>query len=176
MSTLNYPELIAQAHATAREKGWWDGDINEDGHIMPLNEERINEIWCNFHAEVSEAWECYRANDMNIRTTGEGKLEGFPIELADIVIRMFDFLGAFGGDYSYYPYKFDAGTIPDFISQMHEAIVLVRNHYELGHQIAVIVSKIVQFCERKNIPLEQAIIAKMAYNKTRSYRHGGKVA
>jgi hypothetical protein len=34
----------------------------------------------------------------------------------------------------------------------------------------------IAFCQSNELPLEQALTLKLAYNKTRPYRHGGKVA
>lgn len=112
--------LIAEAHATAREKGWHDSgfDARTFGEEIAL-----------FHSELSEAMEAYREGDDLTRIThapmaaGEcspAKPEGVAVELADTLIRIFDTCGARG------------------------------------------------------IPLEEALRQKMAYNKTRLHRHGGK--
>jgi hypothetical protein len=79
-------ELIERAHATAAEKGWWD-DPNR-----PLGEQ-----FANFHAELSEAWEEYRAGAAlwEIRLDQKGAPHGFVVELADVFIRIADTLGAY---------------------------------------------------------------------------------
>ncbi len=112
--------LIAEAHTTAREKGWHDPDIDQ---------RTFGEEIALFHSELSEALEAYRDGDDMTRIThpptAEGdrspsKPEGVAVELADTLIRIFDTCGARG------------------------------------------------------IPLEDALRQKMAYNKTRPHRHGGK--
>ena len=109
---LTLAELIDESHSTAREKGWWE------------NPRPFGEIIALFHSEVSEAFEAYRAgSDLTaIEIDENGKPEGVPVELADLLIRIADFCG--------------------------------------GH----------------DIPLEQALRIKLAYNRTRAYRHGGKLA
>ena len=104
--------LIAKAHEIALEKGWWDNNPGFAG------------LTANLHGEVSEAWEEYRkGNGLGEIYYSEGeKPEGIPVELADVIIRIFD------------------------------------------------------FCGRYEIPLEKAMHEKMAYNQTRPYRHGGKIA
>jgi NTP pyrophosphatase (non-canonical NTP hydrolase) len=79
-----------EVHETARDKGWHNGE---------------NTVWKmlgNIHAEVSEAWEEARRPEFDptaIRLRDkDGKPEGFPTELADIVIRCFDTAGALGID------------------------------------------------------------------------------
>lgn len=77
-------------HALSREKGWWDE--------QPEPEKVIPEKLCLMHSEISEALECYREGDMKLRRREDGKVEGFPSELADVVIRAYDLAGALGID------------------------------------------------------------------------------
>jgi len=85
-------ELVERAHKTAKEKGWWEGERD------------LGEVLANVHAEVSEAWEEYRhgADLTEIRLKWDEhdglKPEGFPVELADILIRVADLAGAYGID------------------------------------------------------------------------------
>lgn len=117
-------KLVKEAHENAKSKGWWE------------EERELPEMIALMHSELSEALEEYRkGKELNevytiVETNGEeycshnvmpwNKPEGIPIELADVIIRIFDACGRYG------------------------------------------------------IDLEEAIKIKMAYNKTRSYKHGGK--
>ncbi len=69
--------LIADCHAIARDKGWWEADRN-DGELIAL-----------MHSELSEALEAMR-NHANLELIAE--------ELADCCIRIFDYCGARGID------------------------------------------------------------------------------
>jgi hypothetical protein len=81
----------AEVHSNARNKGFWEagacrGDIPEKIALM--------------HSELSEALEEYRKGcspvTIYFNTDKPGKPEGIPIELADAVIRIMDFCGAYG--------------------------------------------------------------------------------
>lgn len=85
--TLN--ELRDRAHSTSRAKGWYDHD---DGC------RNLGEMLSLIHSELSEALECWRVNDMAPRNRGDGKPEGFPSEIADVLIRCFDLCGYLGID------------------------------------------------------------------------------
>jgi len=113
---MQLEELIKEAHQTAVEHGWWDEDRN------------IGECIALMHSELSEALEEWRSGDdiaithHDIKRDLTWKPEGFTVELADVLIRIFD------------------------------------------------------LCGRHNLPIVEALQEKMAYNKTRAYRHGGKIA
>jgi NTP pyrophosphatase (non-canonical NTP hydrolase) len=88
---LTVDQLVKESHSTAKEKGWWDGD----------GERNVGELLALIHSEVSEALEEYRdgrgITEVYYRES-DGKPEGFPVELADVLIRIGDFCGAFGID------------------------------------------------------------------------------
>lgn len=81
--TIN--ELVKEAHQTAKEKGWYDNDNTN----LP---EKLMLCVC----ELSEAMEEYR-NHKQIDQIYfiDGKPEGIPIELADVLIRIFDLCGRY---------------------------------------------------------------------------------
>lgn len=68
--------LCTQAHKTAKEKGWWDKP-RTDLEIIAL-----------IHAELSEAVEAYR----------NGENHHIKYELADVIIRIFDYCEHNGWD------------------------------------------------------------------------------
>ena len=90
---MNLTELAEKVHTLAINKGWYESD-----------EINIPEKLALIHAEISEALECYRDGDMETWVTGDSvgdgsrKPEGFPIEIADALIRILDLCGARGID------------------------------------------------------------------------------
>lgn len=120
---MDLTDLAVDCHGISVDHGWWP-ELNLP--ILERNkaiEAEIPAKLCLIHSEVSEALEDYRDSGRSIHNvyySDTGKPEGFGIELADVVIRVFDLACVLGLD------------------------------------------------------IEDLIRIKMAYNKTRPYRHGGK--
>lgn len=87
---MNLNLLAKKIHTTAREKGWYDAGERNKAELIAL-----------IHAELSEALEelrnGHKANEVyfskvNIADDGKAipKPEGFPIEIADVIIRILD--------------------------------------------------------------------------------------
>lgn len=86
---MEIEELIREAGETAKEKGWWSPP------------QTFGEFIALCHSELSEALEEYRSGETLYRAyyyKDTEKPEGIPIELADVVIRIFDFCHHWGID------------------------------------------------------------------------------
>src|SRR5687768_1742096 len=77
-----FEELIDICYTTASLKGWWNPP------------KTIGEQIALYHSEISEALEEIRTGHQPYETyVNNNKPEGFPIELADCIIRMLDTTG-----------------------------------------------------------------------------------
>ncbi len=61
-------------------------------------------------------------------------------------------------------------------SEIGEACEAIRHgdRVNLAEELADVIIRIADFCGWQDIDLEKAIAEKMAYNKMREYKHGGK--
>jgi len=95
-ATTGLNELAAKIHEWAVEKGWWDG-IVESPTV-------INSKLMLCVGELAEAMEEIRHNHSPREIYYKGKVpkpEGFPIELADTLIRILDLAEFVGVDLDY---------------------------------------------------------------------------
>lgn len=97
-------EVAALCHGQACEKGWWRAT-----GVNAISTDEVLAKLALIHSEVSEALEVARDPKVPLnvnweegRVTGPEspppKPEGFGVELADVVIRVFDLAGALGID------------------------------------------------------------------------------
>lgn len=191
---IDFDKLIETSHAIAVEHGWWDG-----------GERSLDDQFNNFDAEIIEAWEEFRAgrklDEIYYRTkdgvpwtqeeakkfglnTNTMKPEGFTVELADLLIRIADTMGAYGWKMpeGHTPYPLDGlNGVSGFIRRIRQELEYScadsgDSEFTNSSNLGTVVSAVLSFCEYRNLPLERALEEKTAYNRTRPYRHGGKIA
>ena len=196
---MNLTELQREAHAIAKDHGWWD------------EERTFGDLIALVHSELSEALEEYRERGIEpglSATAPDGrtylyfnvdmssaeipddwttKLAGVPYELADVVIRVVDMAEYYGVDLASLRVGMNVPhdqSFGDYISFAHEYLSGAYSAYRIGLRegrpnrwgmnMAWLVMFITVISERYGINLDTAITAKMEYNRGRSYRHGGK--
>ena len=177
---MNLSELQKEAHAIAVAHGWWD------------EERTFGELIALVHSELSEALEAYRQyGDMLPRlrrfhqidgwSTGladehGGQPVGVPSELADVVIRIVDMAEYYEGTLTAEGGTPEQASVGDWIALAHywlsQAYGEVPRYRATNLNNCLVV--VYRMIEHYGIDLDAAIEAKMEYNRTRSYRHGGK--
>ena len=90
MTKRTVNQLVQKSYQNACDHGW---------HDQPRT---VGDLICLMHSELSEALEEYRnghaPSEVYFNDSKPGKPEGIPVELADCVIRIFDFCGLYDID------------------------------------------------------------------------------
>lgn len=180
MKTLQ--ELQKQVHETAISKGWHEGDeLGPDG--KPTARQKL--AWI---ALITDELDEYQAEDKPFYEGHNGKPEGELVEIADAIIRLFDMAGACGVDIV--GNLLDEDVFEESISCARTLLVAaIRTGSEdqtrwmctlflaLSGAYNDAVSDAAENEEGEKFPsLEETIELKDTYNRTRSRRHGGKLA
>ena len=124
----------------------------------------------------------------------EKKPEGIAVELADCIIRVLDYMGKEGFDVDALlreapkavmcdvPVRVYAASLGDHISRWHLLLSLAyacwctsAGTHAAALRMALCICEIVEWAEEAGVDMEMVLDIKHEYNKTRPYRHGGKV-
>ena len=171
---MNLTELQKEAHAIAKEKGWWDEDKPRTfGDCIAL-----------VHSELSEALEAYReyGNTTNawMELVDEDSDDRIPVgvghELADVVIRVADMAEWYQWNLDHVrPFAYGGLSFGERITECHQQLSLAYGEarFRVVH-IKNLLGGVYGMAAHYGIDLDAAIEAKMAYNRSRPYRHGGK--
>jgi hypothetical protein len=171
-STLDWQEAAEEAHKNAIEKGWWEKN-------RTWFEARVLIV-----SELIEALEAWRDGNIAVKFVA-GKPEGIIIELADAVIRIFDWCvhdcipvakpsvvgsgvkkAADGSEQN------RTLSVPECLDAAIEALY-GDDAYRGVNECLSRIERLVKILDKN---LDAAIVIKMNYNRTRPYRHGGKRA
>ena len=188
---MTIEELCERSYKTAVDKGW---------HQEPQS---FGEVTALFHSEVSEALEIWRDPARTIAEAWEsegGKPEGFVIELADLLIRIGDTCVEMGfplarvvsnTTVAMLGYGMEDGAksfknlVADGLTHLHFYLskafeIHEKQEIHMKVDVALMLGKAIVWagilCRLNGLDLEKALTMKMAYNETRSHRHGGKRA
>ena len=188
---MDLKALQREAHAIAKEHGWWD------------EERTFGDLIALVHSELSEALEAYRetgsatAGIYEVDEDGEiTKPGGVPYELADVVIRVADMaewlkvdlaqareededLGEAKQAYLEHRLSGNLDSFGEWIAAIHEDVVDAGYHQRdrgdnLDAHLVSVIWMVQEMAAYYGIDLDAAIEAKMEYNRGRPYRHGGK--
>lgn len=185
-----------RSHQIAVSKKWW---VTTSEGKADINSRDSGELLMLAVSELAEALEVYReGKPLTLTWKGEkGKPEGFPIEVADYVIRVFDTIIAYEGEeimckaidqfretgtlgktaaISTVPGNVGRALIRITKSTANAEVVEGTNFGRMCEKLSFAVLEAFLLCTKHGIDLWAAIETKMAYNITRPERHGGKLA
>lgn len=181
MTNNDLNQFIDRSYTNAKEKGFFCDSQPDGAYIAAI------------HEELSEAFKAWNKHEgwLNI----EPKPSGVYFELTDAVIRVFSFCGYKG--IHLYDYKLETDRpylqddLCDVINRSHLALAQATEYLErdefiddyeeelnqkcIANLLSLFVARIELFVEEsfEDLLLEDLIDVKLAYNKTRSMKHGG---
>lgn len=163
-------KLQKEIHKLAIEKGWYDGGKRGKKELLLL-----------LHTEVAEAVEDYRRKRMKTSESIQGFREfrqdgspvtnsavmkpvGFPTEIADIVIRAYDYKGA----------QASGQIAPESCDPVIDLLQDV-NYFLAQGDVDTAIALCYVIATRCGFDLDAEVAKKHEFNRTRPNRHGGKV-
>lgn len=197
MNLMNLTEIAKEIHENAVAHGWWEEDrpayeiiaLIHSEWSEALEEYRAGRpmVWyavnCDcvicknrpvMHNEICEGYECNENH----------KPEGIAVELIDGVIRILDYLASCVdvGCIKFDTYKgIKPIELPLLIACLHAdtATSLVRSDQDdwdiETNIIAIVAQSVLLWIREQGLDPLEILRKKHEYNKTRPYRHGGKV-
>lgn len=183
----SFGEIIALCHSelsealeeyrAGRPMIWYQCLSTDD--IVPCRQKEKCPDWLNGMCEIDAI---------------EKKPEGIAVELADCIIRVLDYMGKEGFDVDALlreapkavmcdvPVRVYAASLGDHISRWHLLLSLAyacwcnsAGTHAAALRMALCICEIVEWAEEAGVDMEMVLDIKHEYNKTRPYRHGGKV-
>jgi len=188
---LDLNEFAKDVHAVSVEHGWWEGEENND----------VDTKIALIHGEWSEALEEYRAGRPMVWRVclesgdvcmGEScsewvdggceldemahKPEGIAVELVDGVIRILDLMAAKEMEFEQSGYICGGErTLPQLVAVLHYATAMSGPEDDDAASWLISCTEAVrEWLEQRDVDMDEIMRLKHEYNKTRSYRHGGK--
>jgi NTP pyrophosphatase (non-canonical NTP hydrolase) len=196
MSTYTAPKTLAELQAEVvaynHAMGWRENDVTFDEAMALLHTEV---------AEASDAWRRWGLADATpLRDTGGTrrygaiKPEGVGSEFADVFIRLLDDCDLYGVDLEAETAQHHGryGLNESFLTNMNTLHTMIarasmahesddwaeeegnRGGWTWRRQFAAVLVFLRQLSERYGIDLDAEYRRKMAFNRTRPYKHGGK--
>lgn len=173
---MNLNEWAKEIHENAISHGWWE------------TERALDELLALIHSEWSEALEAYRDGKPLVWREGD-KPEGIAVELIDGCIRILDFAEHEDIKLTDYCIENSVGwELPVFVNNLHYHVSAVSNSISrygtwVGDDekecardwLSSAVNEVFDWISHRGIDPMVVLEQKHEFNKTRPYRHGGKV-
>lgn len=164
---MNHQELIERSHKQAVDKGFW---------VKPLTFDMAMAL---IISEIAEALEAYRKGRVNPDWNDTQTVkESFEVEIADAIIRIYDWVG--GNGLSLTRIKSQKKRFTE--EEGHNFMMLfeasmssyLRHKMNNSDSLSMVFNTLIDYCEFKSIDIEKYIEWKLDYNLNREYLHGKK--
>lgn len=166
-----------EIHDNAVKHGWWEK--NSEGQSRTRFE-----VVALIHSEWSEALESYRNGEqmvwVQVDDKGHNKPEGVFVELIDGVIRILDAAAAWDillPENISEPQNTQVAdrSLPNLVCWLHDCTSMLYHHTDDTYYMMRIINMVWAWITAHGGNPEGIMREKHEYNKTRSYKHGGKV-
>lgn len=199
---LDLTDFAREVHAVAVEHGWWEGEENNDIDTKialihaewseALEEYRAGRpmVWylCMESGTVCDMESCENWEDGKCATDDmTSKPEGIAVELVDGCIRIMDLMAHEGMNlYEADDLRPRNCTLPRLVTTLHYCTSNVVDHVNntgkwlrnglnaVEDDFNCCLTTAMAWLDDQGVDFEAVLRAKHEYNKTRSYRHGGK--
>lgn len=191
--TFDWNTFAQEIHQNAVEHGWWETERPDYETIALIHSEwseALEEyragrpmIWhyCSYNGGMCETQEVHQGqHDCANCTPEKRKPEGIAVELVDGVIRILDYIAHENMNitgpaiYAYMPFKTGETQLPKLITDLHECTARNTLQYENVGYIEAI-ALVCSYLEENGVDAIAVMKKKHEYNKTRPYKHGGKI-
>lgn len=180
---LSLETMITEIREVNTEKGWRSGNNTFREYVFLL------------HSEIAEIGEAYRDRRLAPYTTPAGKPDDVGSEFADVLIRLLDTIDVFGliprvptwltlGEVKPEPIPGHIDTFGDVLSWLHGLAAALAPDYPppseadflvvASNATETLLRALVAAVARYSVDLDAEYVRKMAYNRTRPFRHGGR--
>ena len=160
---MNHQALIERSHKQAVAKGFWEEPLTFDMAMALII------------SEIAEALEAYRKGRVNPDWNDtQAVKESFEVELADAIIRIYDWCGGNKLDVSAFPEhdtKFTENEGKNFMI-LFGNVTSIYNDDAQTWSLNYLLSSLYKYAEYHNIDIEKYIMWKLDYNLSRPFKHG----
>lgn len=180
----NIAEMINLCHSRAKDKGFWDVPTTQGERFSLI----IGELFEGLEAvrkgklvdkfDVAFAQSCQDDGHVYQEFFPQKIKDTFEDELADALIRLFDFCGGYNIDLEgsifyldktiYLAYELNFGHF------LHTLMQTIYIHKHIQAMCPIVYVAVVEYCKYHNIDIWAFIDLKLKYNATRERLHGKK--
>lgn len=159
---MNHQLLIERSHKQARDKGFWETPLTFD-MVMAL-----------IISEVAEALEAYRKGRVNPDWNDQDAVKNaFETEIADAIIRIYDWCGGKDYELEYYPSTVNWSKENEGYNFMF-LFKSMSDAVDKEYFFEVVLNHLLSYSVHHNINIEKYVMWKLDYNLNREYLHGKK--